>query len=225
MSFSPAMTTFTRIVILACAVVLVGSATATYTVQRQRAQQANAARAAALATARAPAPLAKRVTCDSLLTARKAMLGRGFEVAAADVYRGPPAAVDFTGHPEARASRTRLREAMNRGVNFGGRYLVASWSCGTNCQRHAIVDAMTGAIVAFGLDTEMGVQYSLRSRLLVTNPKKNVPPPDSADMNPLEVALTYSRIPREYYEVIEGNASSYLSRVCVESAYEGEASY
>ena len=211
------MTPTVRYAALAGAV-LVASATVTYLVERNRGRKA-----ALAAVAAAPAPSKpKRVTCDSLLAARNAAFRESFDVSPEDVYRGPPAQVVFAGRPDVYIFRSRIREAMARGVNFGGRYVVASWSCGQGCQQHAVLDAMNGAIVAFGLRTEAGLDYSLRSRLLITNPKKNVAAPDSSDLNPLEIALQYSRIPREYYEVVEGNATSALHRVCVENAFEGE---
>jgi hypothetical protein len=213
------MTPTARYIALAAAV-LVASATVTYFVERSRGRKAEKT-----AAVDAPASQSKsaRIRCDSLLAARNAAFGESFDVRPENVYRGPLAEVVFAGRPDVYIFRSRIREAMARGVNFGGRYVVASWSCGTVCQQHAILDAMTGAIVAFGLRTEAGLEYTLLSRLLITNPQKNVAPPDSADLSPLEVALRYSRIPREYYVVVGGHSESFLNRLCVESAFEGGA--
>ena len=201
---------------LGCAVVLVASVAVTYAVEQKRARSAKAAQVPAPAPAH---PSREPIGCDSLLAARRTMLGQGFDVAAADSYNGRPATVVFAGNTDAWRFRTKIREAMQGGVNFAGHFVVAAWDCGTDCQQHAIVDAKTGAIVEFGLETEMGVDHSPLSRLLITNPKKNVPASDTTKASSLELALKYSRIPREYFELVEGRGSSYLNRVCVENAF------
>ena len=49
------------------------------------------------------------------------------------------------GNLVARRFKTILSGALAKSaVNFGGHYVAASWGCGTNCQRIAIVDVLTG---------------------------------------------------------------------------------
>jgi hypothetical protein len=85
------------------------------------------------------------------------------------IYSGVPAAVDFTSNPEASAFRTRITQGAAVGPNFAGHFTVIGWGCGTECQNHAIVDAVTGDIVQFGMTTESGVSYRLDSTLFVMN--------------------------------------------------------
>lgn len=54
--------------------------------------------------------------------------------------------IDFKRNPDARSFRTRLSEALTRGVNFAGHYVVAGWGCGTGCISGAIIDARTGNV-------------------------------------------------------------------------------
>lgn len=85
-------------------------------------------------------------------------------------FSGAPAAVDFSSNADARAFRTLLTRAAAAGPNFAGSYTVATWGCGTSCQTSAVIDAETGAIIAYGLPSSFGVSYSKGSRLLVVNP-------------------------------------------------------
>ena len=40
--------------------------------------------------------------------------------------------------------KTRFREAAKGGPNFAGRYIVATWGCGTDCLMGGVIDAKTG---------------------------------------------------------------------------------
>jgi len=42
--------------------------------------------------------------------------------------------------------RTVIREALERGVNFAGHYVLVFWGCGAGCKQFVIVDAKTGAV-------------------------------------------------------------------------------
>lgn len=59
------------------------------------------------------------------------------------IYRGPDAPALLDTRDKA-AYRTRLREAARAPINFGGRYTIATWGCGTSCETGAIVDHVTG---------------------------------------------------------------------------------
>jgi len=58
---------------------------------------------------------------------------------------------------------------MRRGVNFAGHYVFVEWSCGTNCQQSAVVDAITGRVYP-GPEGTHGYSFKTDSRLLITNP-------------------------------------------------------
>lgn len=57
--------------------------------------------------------------------------------------------VDGLTDPAARLYRTRIREAVAKGVGFAGHYEVAIWGCGAACLSFAIVDAVTGKVYFF----------------------------------------------------------------------------
>ena len=63
----------------------------------------------------------------------------------AAVRHGRAAPLDLRSHPLARKYRTLLRQQLREeGVNFAGRYTLASAGCGTGCSISAIIDARNG---------------------------------------------------------------------------------
>jgi hypothetical protein len=94
-----------------------------------------------------------------------------------NIFKGKPAAVDLSSHPQARTYRTQLRRQAAEGPNFAGHYKIAIWGCGSSCQAFAIVDSQTGRVY-FPPDLpfvsyvtwygdDFGLQFRLDSRLLV----------------------------------------------------------
>lgn len=68
-----------------------------------------------------------------------------FEEYRVAVRRGRVTPLDLRSHTLARHYRTLLRgQQRDEGVNFAGRYTLASVGCGTGCSITAIVDARTG---------------------------------------------------------------------------------
>lgn len=69
-----------------------------------------------------------------------------FENYAVAVRRGERVApLNQRSHPLARKYRTLLRQQLtDEGVNFAGRYTLASVGCGTGCSISALIDARTG---------------------------------------------------------------------------------
>ncbi len=60
-------------------------------------------------------------------------------------------------------------EAPNKDINFGGRYILIHWGCGTECQTGALIDSLTGK--TYRLPTsEWTVEYQKDSSLLIINP-------------------------------------------------------
>lgn len=95
----------------------------------------------------------------------------------AAIYRGRVGRLSFST-PHAYSYRTRLREASHGSINFGGRYQVALWGCGTDCTTGAFIDATTGRVEFLPtVNTyEMSdlidyafkpIDYRLQSRLIV----------------------------------------------------------
>lgn len=92
--------------------------------------------------------------------------------------------LNLSADPRARRFRSILKGTAAAGANFGGRYAIAMWGCGTSCQSGAIIDLKTGH-VAFPAPLEViaGVfpcevetlQYRKDSRLLrIINPHSSV---------------------------------------------------
>ena len=61
------------------------------------------------------------------------------------VWRGKVAPLNRRSHPLARKYRTLMGQQLKEsGVNFAGRYTLASVGCGTGCSITAFIDARTG---------------------------------------------------------------------------------
>jgi hypothetical protein len=63
----------------------------------------------------------------------------------AAVWRGRVTPLDLGSHRLARKFRTLMRQRQrDEGVNFAGRYTLATVGCGTGCSVTAMIDARTG---------------------------------------------------------------------------------
>lgn len=89
--------------------------------------------------------------------------------------------VDYNSYEDAKKYKTAIDAAFSLGPNFSGHYVVASWGCGATCQESTIIDADTGKILVFGIVSEYGIETKADSKLLVVNPKKNIPEALSAE--------------------------------------------
>jgi hypothetical protein len=68
-----------------------------------------------------------------------------FEDYGVTVRRGKVAPLNLQSHALARKYWTLIRQQMrDEGINFAGRYTLASMGCGTGCSITAIIDARTG---------------------------------------------------------------------------------
>ena len=86
-----------------------------------------------------------------------------------NMYRGRLAPLDEKSHSDAGTHKAALREGLKQGVNFAGKYTVVTVSCGTNCQKHFVIDRETGKILD-ELQSSIGAKYSPNSRLFILNP-------------------------------------------------------
>lgn len=99
-------------------------------------------------------------------------------------------AINFASHKDARKFRTNLRNNLKNGkVDFGGKYIVARWGCGTGCSQMALIDARTGNVyfptILQGALTGLGkfgdvekAQYRANSRLFILNGFPGIADPD-----------------------------------------------
>jgi len=139
-------------------------------------------------------------------------------------YDGEPAsAPDFSIFAEAEEQTTLLTKTLAGGANFAGEFAVAEWTCGANCKNHAVMHVESGLVVAYGPETEYGIEYGLDSTLLVTNPVASMPPLPETKYETESVALSIARLTRQYYRLTSDalSGTQYLVRLCVESAATG----
>jgi hypothetical protein len=73
--------------------------------------------------------------------------------------------------PFKRNFKAILTLASEMEPTFDGRYILASWGCGTECQQFAIIDAETGAVTE-GLTTRWGLSFRIDSSLIIVNDPK-----------------------------------------------------
>ncbi len=142
------------------------------------------------------------------------------------LYLGATTSINFLSWPGAENYTSALNEGLAKGPVFAGRYALADWSCGVACQAHAVIDIPSGRIVAGDIKSEYGLEYSLDSNILVTNPAKRITLPEDEDVA-VSSLLSLARTEREYYRIGIDEISGLpaLTRVCVENAALGVASF
>jgi len=99
------------------------------------------------------------------------------DFAVTNIFKGKPAAVDLSSHPQASRYRTELRRQAAKGPNFAGHYKIAIWGYGSSCAAFAIVDSQTGRVYfppelpfvtwTGWKGTNRGLEYRIDSALLV----------------------------------------------------------
>ena len=114
--------------------------------------------------------------------------------------------IDFSSNEDAKNFQAKITEAFEAGPNFAGHYTLADWGCGTSCASAAVVNNETGVIIAYGIEATAGYDFSTSSRLLIVNPKTNLP----NDPN-----LIYQGLKTYYFELKDDK----LKFVCEAQAY------
>lgn len=166
------------------------------------------------------------VATDESLTSCQAVVGKWEEenpeiARAQEVYTGEFASVDYADKrfPKAKEYKEVIDTAVADGVDFAGHYAIAQWSCGNQCQEQAVVDVITGKLVAMGLPSEAGVGTHEQFAVLITNPSENLPKADELKKATFDTLTMLMNIPREYYVLAEGESSVYLKKLCTENPY------
>ena len=99
-----------------------------------------------------------------------------------------PVPVNWSGYQLSDNEKQTISQSyQQQAINLAGHFHLASWSCGSDCHKAAIINTNNGRIIAYGLDddlqTKNGWQFSATSSLLTINP-------DSQDaQNPTIYAL------------------------------------
>jgi hypothetical protein len=85
-----------------------------------------------------------------------------------------PAKLDLADKTLSPADQRAITNSYNKtGINLAGYFHLASWSCGNNCQKAAIINAKNGQLIAFGAADDLeatGWNFTATSSLLVINP-------------------------------------------------------
>jgi hypothetical protein len=80
-------------------------------------------------------------------------------------HHGPPITPDFAHRDRAFAMfRTRIIDAMRKGVNFDGRYALVQFGCGTGCVSVDVANLATGRVFRFPLGGEKYERLDLQFR-------------------------------------------------------------
>lgn len=116
---------------------------------------------------------------------------REYPVTDTQDLHGRAAAVDLRSDPTAREFRTRIGAALEKGPNFAGHFVIATWGCGTMCLAGAVVDSRTGRV--FPGDT--AIDFSCRHEFQRTSRLLIIYAPDSATDYPEECR----RVPPGYF--------------------------
>lgn len=90
-------------------------------------------------------------------------------------YQGKISDINFKGKDWSNKVSSTVKQVVNRGPTFAGKYAVVTYVCGRECQRSTIVNVDSGKIIADGLRSVYDVDYRLNSRLFIVNPKQNLP--------------------------------------------------
>lgn len=92
-----------------------------------------------------------------------------FDQFSVEVYTGPLAPPDFNSYPEIRRFITRINTTCaSTGVNFGGKYTLVSWGCGSNCSNAVIVNRINGEILNAPFAT-LGRTFHPNSSMIAIN--------------------------------------------------------
>lgn len=144
--------------------------------------------------------------------------------AAKEAYTGTIAPINFDSpnFPEVKNFTNAISDAVKGGPNFAGHFVIAEWGCGTNCQDHAIVDVITGNIVAYGIPSERGLSFNVGSSLIMTNPSAEIPSSDALTKLSFDEQLYWYNTPREYYALSEHEGTVTLDRLCIENSLQGK---
>mgnify|MGYP001566837006 CR=1 FL=1 len=156
--------------------------------------------------------------CDEIL--------KDYELEPVKRFEGTPAPVNFTKFPEAKQYYTVIIESAALGPNYAGHFSFISWGCGTSNFSYAIVDLITGDIVAYpSYCTEFIAlpSYDIDSRLLVFNPKDQLIKLDGRNITDLISNFGYlAGSEREYYLIKEKSDSSvWIDKICSENVLDG----
>lgn len=138
----------------------------------------------------------QKSVCEEILKVEKLDLVNRFE--------GEPAPINFSKFPKAKRYYTVITESASSGPNFAGHFTVITWGCGTDCFQYAVVDAITGEMIAYSSAND---SYRLRKNHDWENQYLILDP-------------VYAGGERKFYGIVEERGINSLELVCTETAEE-----
>jgi hypothetical protein len=89
-----------------------------------------------------------------------------------DIYRSKPQLPDFKGRDKDFALfKTRIVDAMKKGVTFAGQYSTVQFGCGTGCSQVVVANNRTGQLYDFPRGGEnnqaLTLEYTVDSNLML----------------------------------------------------------
>lgn len=106
-----------------------------------------------------------RISCPKPLSANDWLV---------EVSSNEPAALDLGDQVLTLADKQAIINSYkNKTINLAGHFHFASWSCGQNCQKGAIINTNNGQLIAFGSNDDLeasGWSFTPTSSLLIINP-------------------------------------------------------
>lgn len=164
----------------------------------------------------------RALSCQELLPRIENRMSTS-SVAVATFEGAATTSVLLAPHEELLPRRSEIERAVAEGPNFAGAFRVVEWSCGPECTELTVVDVRSGEVVSEPLQSSYGFSYAEDKRVLVTNPRQNLPELPETDYEAESIGLSLARVPREYYILTRDELSGeeYLIRECVESAATG----
>jgi hypothetical protein len=90
-------------------------------------------------------------------------------------YTGTIAEVDLKSHAVAKRFYTHHKNALEKGVNFAGKYVISEWDFTNMGLMFAVIDAETGQVYPFPYVVDWDYDFRIDSNLIIINPKDTMP--------------------------------------------------
>lgn len=85
-------------------------------------------------------------------------------------HSGKLKSIDFESHEKAKTFKSILNGLVGLTPNFGGKFILTFWGCGSSCQQVAMVDATNGSVYFLDSAASNGICIEKDSDLLVVDP-------------------------------------------------------
>ncbi len=86
-------------------------------------------------------------------------------------YMGTIAELDLESHAVAKQFYTHHKSALEKGINFAGKYVISEWDFTNIGLLFAVIDAETGKIYPFPYVVDWDYDFRIDSNLIIINPK------------------------------------------------------